>query len=95
MECVLQERLPPCCPTLAAIDRNNTDLVALMDPFMNNNPFAQQCGSRGVILERSLETMTEKSCDDKEEPMRPGNKDLGLTSKPINIYEKFIINLVA
>ena len=72
MSCVLNERLPPCCPILAAIDRNNTDLLALMDPLMNNNPFAQQCGSGDVILERSLEAMTEKSCDDEDEPERPG-----------------------
>ena len=80
MTCVLKERLPPCCPILAAIDRNNTDLLALMDPLMNNNPFVQQCGSRGIMLERSIETMTKNSCDDDEEPERPGNKHFELTA---------------
>ena len=71
MTCVLKERLPPCCPILEAIDRNNTDLLALMNPLMDDNPFVQQCGSRGVMLERSIETMTENFCDDDEEPERP------------------------
>ena len=80
MTCVLKERLPPCSPILAAIDRNNTDLLALMDPLMNDNPFVRQCGNRGVMLERSIETMTKKSCDDDKEPERPGNKLFELTT---------------